>query len=108
MTRRTIKSFGFLIRLALPVFAFVAILSGAALADCSTDSPPTCFYIPAGQTLVVNLQAFTVTGGGSSCHVVSTCQADVMVPAGSQAEWSSFLDSALVTGANACLTVSGC
>jgi hypothetical protein len=72
-----------------------------ALADCSTDNPPTCDYVPNGITLMITPQQ---SGLFPACkEVTDNCGKDIMVPHRDQNEWNSF-----ITNHEACAALGDC
>jgi hypothetical protein len=70
---------------------FCLTLPFAALAqDCASTNPPSCSYVPVGQTLTV---APSFAYPSPSCKTVTNvnCPATFMVPTLNQAEWSKFV-----------------
>lgn len=85
-------------------FARLAFLGGAVLlggtfcdgaaahADCSTDSPSTCAYVPVGSTQSVTPTAFA-PADPVCAEITNGCAAPIMAPTATENEWLSFLTS---------------
>ncbi len=103
-----IMAWAFLLSVALPHDAF---------ADCSTDSPPTCVYIPDNTTVTLSPTLFTPTPP-NYCKKITTnkCYHEIMVPLGSIDEWEGptyaggpvgFVNSTFATQGG-CVTLADC
>ncbi len=75
-----------MITLAVGVLLSICI-AVPAIADCSTDSPPTCTYISAGATATVTPTAFTPSLPAFCKKITNNSGQDIMVPMGSKGEW---------------------
>lgn len=98
-----------LVLVSLIVGIICNLCSAPAYADCSTDNPADCIYVPKGQSLNVK-PAFS--GASPSCQeIANSCAGDIMAPTLNQSEWSSFLASGIFTGVGGitqCATVTTC
>ncbi len=91
---------------ALKIFilTIVLLLAGPVLAwaDCSTDNPPDCTYVPTNSSQYITPTAFS--GASPSCQsVTNNCTLPVMVPTSTSQEWTLFVNKH-----ESCVTLGSC
>jgi hypothetical protein len=91
---------------ALLSLLVLGLISSSAFADCSTDNPPTCVYVPTSPNNIQSVKP-AFNGATPACEqVTNNCKATVMVPTGNQLEWTSFVSSKIANGG--CIALGTC